>query len=1538
MKRRIFTPVLRSAFLLMVWLGLSVPAAMSQADVKGQWNTMSSAMTINPVHTALMSNGKILVIAGSGNCPPSQSGCPAGAPYNGANRSGATVFDPVAQTFNPLSLSWDMFCNSMTVLPDGQVFVNGGTVAYDPFHGEKRSSIFNPTANTFTTVSTDMAHGRWYPTTTLLSDGRVLTFSGSDETGVTNKTVEIYTVGSGWSPQYTASWTPPLYPRQHLLPNGNIFVSGPSATTRTFNPSNQAWTTVGNTKLGADRTFGSSVLLPLTPANNYDPKVMLFGGGTSATATTEIIDLGAASPAWNFGPSMSQARIEMDAVILPTGDVLALGGSSHDEDASTHSRNADLYHPGSNTFSSAGANAFDRLYHSVALLLPDATVWIAGSNPTRGTWESHMEIYQPAYLFARDSNNILIAATRPTIASVPPNISWAGAFTVSTPDAANISQVVLVRPGSSTHAFDMDQRLVGMSFTSGSGSLTVTGPPNSKIAPPGYYMLFLINDSGVPSVARFVLLNGAASNPAPTVASISPNTGPAAGGTSVTITGTGFLPGATVSLGGTPATGVTVVSSTSITATTPAHAAGTVNLVVSNSDAQNGTLNNAFTYTGTGGGGTIAFVQVKAATPQTASASVAVTYPAAQTAGNLNIVAVGWNDTTSSVSNVTDSRGNTYTLAVGPTTGTGLRQSIYYAKNIAAGSNTVTVTFSAAAAFADVRVLEYSGLDTANPLDKTAGAAGSGTTASSGAATTTSANELIFGAGMTAARFTAAGTGFVSRIITSPDADIAEDETVNATGSYSATAPNSSSSWVMQMATFKASGQGGGNPAPTVTTIAPTSGTANGGTAITITGTGFLAGATVSLGGTAATNVNVASSTSITATTAAHAAGAVSVVVTNSDAQAGTLANGYTYTASNPAPTVTSISPTNGATAGGTSVTITGTGFLTGATVSFGGTAATNVNVVGSTSITATTPAHAAGAVNVVVTNTDAQAGTLNNGYTYGNPAPTVTSISPTTGSVAGGTSVTITGTGFLTGATVKLGGTAATGVNVVSATSITATTPAHAAGAVSVVVTNTDTQTGTLTNGFTYGNPAPTVTSITPNTGTASGGTSVTITGTGFLTGATVSLGGTAATNVNVVSATSITATTTAHAAGAVTVTVTNTDAQSGSLTNGYTYSSNPAPTVTSISPNTGLSTGGTAVTITGTGFLAGATVSLGGTAATGVNVVSSTSITATTPAHAAGAVTVTVTNSDAQSGSLASGYTYRNPAPTVTSITPNTGTSAGGTSVTIAGTGFTAGATVSLGGTAATAVNVVSSTSITATTPAHAAGAVNVVVTNTDTQSGTLTNGYTYSTSTGGGPITFVQVNSATPQTNSASVAVTYPVAQTLGNLNIVAVGWNDTTSTVTGITDTRGNTYTLAIGPTTGTGLRQSIYFAKNIAAGTNTVTVTFSQAAAFVDVRVLEYSGLDTANPLDKTTGAVGSGTAASSGAVTTTAANELIFGAGMTLAKFTGPGSGFTSRIITSPDADIAEDQTVTTTGSYSATAPNSSSNWVMQVATFQKAP
>ncbi|TMK38371.1 MAG: DUF1929 domain-containing protein [Actinobacteria bacterium] len=201
----------------------------------------------------------------------------------------------------------------------------------------------------------------------------------------------------------------------------------------------------------------------------------------------------------------------MNAVILPDGTVLALGGSAQDEDAASASLNADLFDPRTGTFRSAGANAYPRLYHSVALLLPDATVWVAGGNPARGTYEDRMEIYSPAYLFTTDAGGTTIAATRPQITSVTPGvIGYGSSFQVETPDAADIASVVLVRPGSVTHAFDMDQRLVGLSFTAGDGLLTVAGPPTGNIAPPGYYMLFILNTAGVPSAAAFIQVSPAA--------------------------------------------------------------------------------------------------------------------------------------------------------------------------------------------------------------------------------------------------------------------------------------------------------------------------------------------------------------------------------------------------------------------------------------------------------------------------------------------------------------------------------------------------------------------------------------------------------------------------------------------------------------------------------------------------------------------------------------------------------------------------------------------------------------------------------------------------------------------------------------------------------------------------------------------------------------------------------------------------------------------------------------------------------------------
>jgi hypothetical protein len=479
--------------LVLLVLSILVPFAMAQANIQGQWSTLPSVMPINPVHVALLHTGKVLIVSGSGNDP-------------GNTNYEAAIWDPQAGTVTTQPLAWDMFCNGMVVLPDGRPLISGGTQQYDPFHGHKKVAVFDPATNAFSDIE-NMAHGRWYPTVTVLGDGRVMTFSGLDENGNTNSAVEFYTVGSGWSQQYIAPWTPPLYPRMHLLPNGKLFYSGPGTSSNLFDPSTQTWTlNTAHTNYGGTRGYGTSVLLPLTPANNYAPQVMIMGGGGTSTLTTEIIDLGAPTPAWQWGPNMSQPRTQMNAVVLPSGKVLAMGGSYKDEDGSTASLNADLYDPGTNGFTPASANAYARLYHSVALLLPDASVWLAGGNPTRGTYEQHMEIYQPAYLFTTDINGNPIPAPRPTINNAPGNLAYGSSFSVQTPDAANIASVVLVRDGAVTHAFDMDQRLVGLAFTQDAGALTVTAPPSGNIAPPGYYMLFILNSAGVPSVASFVQL------------------------------------------------------------------------------------------------------------------------------------------------------------------------------------------------------------------------------------------------------------------------------------------------------------------------------------------------------------------------------------------------------------------------------------------------------------------------------------------------------------------------------------------------------------------------------------------------------------------------------------------------------------------------------------------------------------------------------------------------------------------------------------------------------------------------------------------------------------------------------------------------------------------------------------------------------------------------------------------------------------------------------------------------------------------------
>ena len=469
------------------------PRAFLEArpNQNGRWDTLPFHMPLNPVHVALMRTGKVLVVAGSGNDPDN-------------SKLQAAVWDPVADTIKTFRIGWDMFCNGMVVLPNGRPFLFGGTLKYDPFFGEPRTAAFDPLAGAFSAMPS-MGAGRWYPTGTVLGNGSVMVYSGLNNTnGGINRTVQIWT-GAAWTAAGSAFAGVPLYPRQHLLPNGKVFESGANRDSQLYDPSTHTFTTVATTIFDRDRDYGTSVLLPLTRANGWKPRVMILGGSSpTATETTELIDLSVRSPAWVAGPPMVKGRIQVNATLLPNGKVLVSGGSEKDENDAAAVKEAQLYDPDGNTFRSASSMEFPRLYHSNTLLLPDATVAAVGSNPLRKFYQAEVEIYSPPYLFNAGGS----PAKRPTIARVAPAVIGYGArFRVRTPDAASITSVVLARAGAVTHSIDMEQRLVGLSFTAGPGLLSVTAPANGNLAPPGYYLLFILNSAGVPSVAQFVQLS-----------------------------------------------------------------------------------------------------------------------------------------------------------------------------------------------------------------------------------------------------------------------------------------------------------------------------------------------------------------------------------------------------------------------------------------------------------------------------------------------------------------------------------------------------------------------------------------------------------------------------------------------------------------------------------------------------------------------------------------------------------------------------------------------------------------------------------------------------------------------------------------------------------------------------------------------------------------------------------------------------------------------------------------------------------------------
>jgi hypothetical protein len=799
----------------------------------------------------------------------------------------------------------------------------------------------------------------------------------------------------------------------------------------------------------------------------------------------------------------------------------------------------------------------------------------------------------------------------------------------------------------------------------GSNALALNGGTIIDLNDPGAADLTL----PAPASANDVLYanNIAIDSNLATVTGVAPSAGPLTSGTSVTITGTDFTGATAVNFGANPATSFTVVSNTQITATTPAGSAGVVNITVVNDNGTSATsAADQFTYddvpTITGvvpsagplGGGTplqISGTNFTAGSTVTigGAAATSVTFVSATqldvvvpagTAGAADVVVTTPGGSATAVGAFTYSASAPSLSGISPTAGP------------VAGGTQVTITGTNLGGATNV---DFGGVNL-----------GSG-------------SFTVNGAGTAITLFTPAGSAGTANVVVTTASGVSN---------------------AVQF-TYAA--------VPTVTVIAPSAGPLAGGTSVVITGTGFTGATAVNFGGTAATSFTVNSDTQITAVAPAGSSGTVDVTITTVGGTSATgAADQYTYTA---APTVTGLSPTSGPTSGGTTVVITGTGFTGATAVNFGGTAATSFTVDSDTQITATAPAGSAGAVDVtVVTVGGTSATSASDKFTY-IAAPTITSIVPTSGPLGGGTTVIITGTGFTGATAVNFGGTAATSFTVDSDTQITATAPAESAGTVDVsVTTGGGTSTAGASDHYTY-LAAPTVTHISTGAGPAAGGNTVVITGTGFIGVSAVKFGTTPASTFTVDSDTQITVTVPAGSAGTVDVIVTTSGGTSStSAVDQYTYVA--APVVSGITPSAGPTSGGTVVTITGTGFTDAMAVNFGAHAATTFTVVSDTQITATAPAGSAGAVDVTVSTVGGTSAvGAADHFTYA-AVPAITAITPVSGSTSGGDTVIITGTGFTGASAVNFG--SATAVfHVDSATQITAVVPAGAAGAVNVTVT---------------------------------------------------------------------------------------------------------------------------------------------------------------------------------------------------------------------------------
>lgn len=491
------------------WVDVVFVPMVGPAGTATQTPTATPTPTVNPVvgawsgvlpwplvaiNATLLRTGEVLVWDGGTSVGDS--------PTHGGLT--AQLWNPDTQVFTAAPTSrTDLFCAGSCALSDGRIFVPGGSDPSNNSVGTTQANIFNPTTRQWSAAAS-MSYRRWYPTATCLPDGRVLVISGTQLTDTDYVTVpEVYNPTSNtWSRLTQISASIPYYPHVFVLPDGRVLESS--------NFKQPMASDVLTVSSPVTRTVVDSRLFDGGSAVMYRPGKILKAGsadsnsGSSAAsaATAYVLDMTAASPAWRQVASMRYPRTYHTLTALPDGNVLVTGGgrtkSSTDVGNAVYA--AEMWSPQTETWTELPPMQRPRLYHSIGLLLPDGRVLVAGSgrNFRSALKEMSAEIYSPPYLFA---------GPRPVITSAPANVTYGASFSVQTPDAASIASAVFMRPGSVTHGIDQDQRYLPLTFQATTGTLTVQAPANANLAPPGYYMLFLVNSSGVPSVAAFVRIS-----------------------------------------------------------------------------------------------------------------------------------------------------------------------------------------------------------------------------------------------------------------------------------------------------------------------------------------------------------------------------------------------------------------------------------------------------------------------------------------------------------------------------------------------------------------------------------------------------------------------------------------------------------------------------------------------------------------------------------------------------------------------------------------------------------------------------------------------------------------------------------------------------------------------------------------------------------------------------------------------------------------------------------------------------------------------